>query len=49
VAGVTARTGRRGRAVLRKRRGFERVRRYRVRATRKGYRAGSARIRVTRG
>ena len=41
VAGVSARTGRRGRAVLRKRRGFERVRRYRVRASRKGYRTGS--------
>jgi len=49
VAGVTARTGRRGRAVLRKRRGFERVRRYRVRASRKGYRTGYARIRAMRG
>jgi hypothetical protein len=43
------RGGRRGRAVLRKRRGFERVRRYRVRASRKGYRTGYARIRATRG
>ena len=49
VGGVKARTGRRGRAVLRKRRGFERVRRYRVRASRKGYRTGHARIRATRG
>jgi DNA-binding beta-propeller fold protein YncE len=49
VAGVTARTGRRGRAVLRKRRGLERVRRYRVRASRKGYRTGYARVRATRG
>ena len=49
VAGVTARTGRRGRAVLRKRRGFDRVRRYRVRASRSGYRTGFARIRSTRG
>jgi len=49
VAGVTARTGRRGRAVLRKRRGLERVRRYRVRASRKGYRTGFTRVRATRG
>jgi len=48
VGGVSARTGRRGRAVLRKRRGFERVRRYRVRASRKGYRTGYARVRATR-
>ena len=49
VGGVSARTGRRGRAVLRKRHGFERVRRYRVRASRRGYRTGFARIRATRG
>jgi DNA-binding beta-propeller fold protein YncE len=49
VAGVSARTGRRGRATLRKRRGLERVRRYRVRASRKGYRTGFARVRATRG
>jgi hypothetical protein len=48
VGGVTARTGKRGRAVLRKRNGFERARRYRVRASRKGYRTGFARVRVTR-
>jgi DNA-binding beta-propeller fold protein YncE len=49
VAGVSARTGRRGRAILRKRRGLERVRRYRVRASRRGYRTGFARVRATRG
>jgi hypothetical protein len=49
VAGVSARTGRRGRATLRKRRGLERVRRYRVRASRKGYRTGFTRVRATRG
>ena len=49
VAGVSARTGRRGRATLRKRRGLERVRRYRVRASRRGYRTGFARVRATRG
>src|SRR5215210_771397 len=42
IAGVKKRTNRRGRAVLRKRRGFERARRYRVRASRKGYRTGFA-------
>jgi YVTN family beta-propeller protein len=49
VGGLRARTNRRGRAVLRKRRGFERVRRYRVRASRKGYRTGFARVRAVRG
>jgi hypothetical protein len=49
VAGVTARTGRRGRATLRKRHGLERVRRYRVRASRRGYRTGFGRVRATRG
>jgi DNA-binding beta-propeller fold protein YncE len=49
LAGVSARTGRRGRATLRKRRGLERVRRYRVRASRKGYRTGFTRVRATRG
>jgi DNA-binding beta-propeller fold protein YncE len=49
VAGVTARTGRRGRTTLRKRHGLERVRRYRVRASRKGYRTGVARVRAIRG
>ena len=49
VAGVRARTGRRGRATLRKRHGLERVRRYRVRASRRGYRTGFTRVRATRG
>ena len=49
VAGVRGRTGRRGRATLRKRHGLERVRRYRVRASRRGYRTGFARVRATRG
>ena len=44
LAGVHARTNRRGRAVLRKRYGFDRARGYRVRASRKGYRNGSARL-----
>jgi hypothetical protein len=49
VAGARARTNRRGRAVLRKRRGLERARLYRVRASRKGYRSGFTRVRALRG
>ena len=48
VAGVKARTGRRGRAVLSKRHGFNRAKRYRIRATRAGYRPGSALVRARR-
>jgi YVTN family beta-propeller protein len=48
VAGVTARTDRRGRAVLRKRFGFERARSYRVTATRAGFRSGRATVRAVR-
>ena len=46
LAGVHARTDRRGRAILRKRFGFDHARRYRVRATRPGYRTGTARLRA---
>jgi DNA-binding beta-propeller fold protein YncE len=45
LAGVRARTDARGRARLRKRRGFETVRRYRLRATHPDYRAAAIRIR----
>ena len=48
LAGVVATTDRRGRATLRKRYGFEAVRRYRVRASLVGYRAGTATIRSVR-
>ncbi len=48
LAGARARTDARGRAVLRKRRGFESVRRYRLRATRRGYRPGAVTIRSVR-
>jgi len=48
LAGAVGRTNRDGVAVLRKRRGFERVRAYRVRATRTGYRPGVARVRSLR-
>jgi hypothetical protein len=45
VAGVRARTDRRGRAALRKRFGLDRVGRYRVRAARGGYRTAYAPVR----
>jgi DNA-binding beta-propeller fold protein YncE len=48
VAGVHARTGLRGRAVLRKRLGMNRVGRYRVRAGRGGFRTGYATLRSRR-
>jgi len=48
LAGVTARTDRRGRAKLRKRFGFERVRSYRATATRPGFRSGRATVRSVR-
>jgi DNA-binding beta-propeller fold protein YncE len=48
LGGVTARTTRSGRAVLRKRRGFARAKLYRLRATRPGYRPAALRIRVLR-
>jgi DNA-binding beta-propeller fold protein YncE len=48
AGGLRATTGRRGWATLRKRYGFERVRRYRVRATLPGYRPGEARLRSLR-
>jgi DNA-binding beta-propeller fold protein YncE len=48
LAGVIATTGRDGRARLRKRRGFNRARSYRVRATLVGYRAGTATVRSVR-
>jgi len=48
LAGRHARTNRRGRAVIRKRLGFMRVRRYTVTAQRKGYRFGTARVRAVR-
>jgi DNA-binding beta-propeller fold protein YncE len=46
LAGAKARTGRRGWATLRKRRGLARAGAYRVRALRAGYRSGTARIRA---
>ena len=48
LADVVAVTNRQGRATLRKRRGFRAVRRYRVRATLIGYRAGTATVRAVR-
>jgi DNA-binding beta-propeller fold protein YncE len=48
IGGVSARTNRGGRAVLRKRRGFSRARRYRLRVTRSGYRPALANVRVLR-
>ena len=48
MGGLVARTNKDGIAVIRKRRGFERVRAYRVRATRTGYRPGSVRVRSLR-
>jgi YVTN family beta-propeller protein len=46
VAGKRAKTNRKGRARVRKRAGFQQVRRYKVRAQKAGYRRGVARIRV---
>jgi hypothetical protein len=48
VGGLRARTNAKGRATLRKRHGFERVRRYRVVATRTGYRPAAASLRSLR-
>ena len=45
LAGARATTNKRGRAVLRKRYGFERVRRYRATAFKRGHRNGHARLR----
>jgi hypothetical protein len=45
LAGVRATTDARGRAVLRKRRGFERVRAYRLRAAHPDYRAATMTLR----
>ena len=48
IAGKRARTNRKGRARVRKRSGFQQVRRYKLRAKRAGYRRGLARVRVRR-
>ena len=48
VGGLRARTNAKGRATLRKRHGFERVRRYRVVATLAGYRPAAASLRSLR-
>jgi YVTN family beta-propeller protein len=48
VAGKRAKTNRKGRAKIRKRSGFAQARRYKVRATRAGYRRGVAKLRVVR-
>jgi hypothetical protein len=46
AAGKRVKTNRRGRAKVRKRNGFQEVRRYKVRAGKAGYRRDVARIRV---
>jgi DNA-binding beta-propeller fold protein YncE len=46
LGGKRTTTDRRGRATIRKRRGFERVRTYRVRVTRTGYRPAAATVRA---
>jgi YVTN family beta-propeller protein len=48
VAGKRAKTNRKGRAKIRKRSGLAQARRYKVRATRAGYRRGVAKLRVVR-